>query len=80
MQNNISAILEILKFMYNNIMYAEINTKSDYCQVCGFSGEIQINKDGQKDKLFWICPQCGNTDVTKMNVARRTCGLTIGPR
>lgn len=72
MQNNIDAVLEIMKFIYNHIMYAELNTKSDYCQVCGWDGEIEIKEhDG---KLIWTCPQCGNTDQDKMNVARRTCG------
>jgi ribonucleoside-triphosphate reductase len=74
MQHNLEAVLDVIKYIYDNIMYAEINTKSDYCQVCGFDGEILINKDGQKDKLYWKCPQCGNTDTNKMNVARRTCG------
>ena len=73
MQSNIPAVLDIIKFIYDNIMYAELNTKSDYCQVCGYDGEIQIvkNEDG---KLIWRCPKCGCTDQTKMNVARRTCG------
>ena len=72
MQNNIPAVLEVMKFIYNNIIYAELNTKSDYCQVCGFDGEIEIvEHDG---KLIWRCPNCGNTDQDKMNVARRTCG------
>ena len=72
MQNNIEAVLEVIKFIYDNIMYAELNTKSDYCQICGFNGEIQIKEaDG---KLVWECPQCGNRDQDKMNVARRTCG------
>ena len=72
MQNNLDAVLEIMKFIYNHIMYAELNTKSDYCQVCGWDGEIEIKEhDG---KLIWTCPQCGNTDQDKMNVARRTCG------
>ena len=72
MQNNIPAVLEVMKFIYDNIMYAELNTKSDYCQVCGFDGEIEIvEHDG---KLIWRCPNCGNTDQDKMNVARRTCG------
>ena len=73
MQDNIEAVLQVIKFIYDNIMYAELNTKSDYCQVCGFDGEIQIveDKDG---KLIWECPNCGNRDQTKMNVARRTCG------
>ena len=67
-----SANLEVINFIYNNIMYAELNTKSDYCQVCGYDGEIKIiDKDG---KLDWQCPNCGNTDHSKMNVARRTCG------
>lgn len=73
MQNNIPAILSVINFIYNNIMYAEINTKSDYCQVCGWNGEIVIEKD-ENGKLFWKCPNCGNTDQKKMNVARRTCG------
>ena len=73
MQNNIDAVLEVMKFIYNHIMYAELNTKSDYCQVCGFDGEIEIKEDPD-GKLVWICPQCGNTDQSKMNVARRTCG------
>jgi anaerobic ribonucleoside-triphosphate reductase len=72
MQNNIPAVLAIIRYIYDNIMYAELNTKSDYCQVCGFSGEIQIVEDG--GKLVWECPQCGNRDQRKMNVARRTCG------
>lgn len=73
MQNNIKAVLEVMKFIYDNIMYAELNTKSDYCQVCGFDGEIVIEETEDK-KLIWKCPNCGNTDQTKMNVARRTCG------
>jgi len=72
MQDNIPAVLEVMKFIYDHIIYAELNTKSDYCQVCGWDGEIQIvEEDG---KLIWKCPQCGNTDQDKMNVARRTCG------
>ncbi len=72
MQNNLEAVLQVMKFIYENIMYAELNTKSDYCQVCGWDGEIQIaDVDG---KLVWKCPKCGNTDQSKMNVARRTCG------
>ena len=72
MQNNIPAVLEVMKFIYDHIIYAELNTKSDYCQVCGWDGEIQIvEEDG---KLIWKCPRCGNTDQDKMNVARRTCG------
>lgn len=73
MQNNIKAVLAIMKFIYDNIMYAELNTKSDYCQVCGFDGEIEIVKD-ESGKLVWRCPKCGNTDESKLNVARRTCG------
>lgn len=75
MQNNIPAILEIIKFIYHNIMYAELNTKSDYCQKCGYDGEIKIVDD--ENELVWECPNCGNRDKTKMNVARRTCGLKI---
>ena len=72
MQTNIPAVLEVMKFIYDHIIYAELNTKSDYCQVCGWDGEIQIvEEDG---KLIWKCPRCGNTDQDKMNVARRTCG------
>ncbi len=72
MQDNLPAVLEVMKFIYDNIIYAELNTKSDYCQVCGWDGEIQVvDEDG---KLVWKCPQCGNTDQDKMNVARRTCG------
>ena len=74
-QNNIPAVLEVIKFIYNNIMYAEINTKSDYCQVCGYDGEIQIVTDEDTGKLVWECPNCGNRDENKLNVARRTCGL-----
>ncbi|MGN1359598.1 MAG: anaerobic ribonucleoside-triphosphate reductase [Kiritimatiellia bacterium] len=73
MQNNIPAVLSIMQFIYDNIMYAELNTKSDYCQVCGFDGEMEIVKD-PAGKLLWRCPKCGNTDETKLNVARRTCG------
>ena len=72
MQQNIDAVLELMKFIYDNIMYAELNTKSDYCQCCGYDGEITIAEDD--GKLVWTCPQCGNTDQSKMNVARRTCG------
>ena len=72
MQQNIDAVLELMQFIYDNIIYAELNTKSDYCQCCGFDGEIQIKEDD--GKLVWVCPQCGNTDQAKMNVARRTCG------
>ena len=73
MQQNIDAVLEVMNFIYEHIMYAELNTKSDYCQVCGFDGEIEIKEDAD-GKLVWTCPQCGNTDQSKMNVARRTCG------
>ena len=73
MQQNIDAVLEVMQFIYDNIMYAELNTKSDYCQVCGYDGEISIRED-EDGKLVWVCPQCGNTDQSKMNVARRTCG------
>ena len=69
LQNNIPAVLEVIKFIYNNIMYAELNTKSDYCQACGYDGEILID-----DNMEWYCPNCGNRDHNKMNVARRTCG------
>ncbi len=72
MQNNLEAVLSVMKFIYDNIMYAELNTKSDYCHICGFDGEIAIEEDG--GKLVWKCPNCGNTDQDKMNVARRTCG------
>lgn len=76
MQDNIPAVLSVMQYMYDNILYAELNTKSDYCQVCGYNGEIVIEEDENK-KLIWKCPKCGNTDQNKMNVARRTCGLTI---
>ncbi len=72
MQQNIPAVLQVMKFIYDNIMYAELNTKSDYCQCCGWDGEIVIEE--QDGKLIWKCPKCGNTDQSKMNVARRTCG------
>ncbi len=72
MQQNIDAVLEVMQFIYDNIIYAELNTKSDYCQECGFDGEIQIQEDD--GKLVWVCPNCGNKDQSKMNVARRTCG------
>lgn len=72
--NNIEAVLEVIKFIYDHIMYAELNTKSDYCQVCGFDGEIQIIEDKKTGKLVWECPNCGNRDEKKLNVARRTCG------
>ncbi len=72
MQHNLEAVLQLMQFIYENIMYAELNTKSDYCQVCGYDGEIEIKDDD--GKLVWECPQCGNRDQNKMNVARRTCG------
>ena len=72
MQDNIPAVLQVMKFIYENIMYAELNTKSDYCQVCGYDGEIQIGEE--EGKLLWECPNCHNRDQAKMNVARRTCG------
>ena len=72
MQSNLEAVLQVMKFIYDNIIYAELNTKSDYCQVCGWDGEIQIEEE--HGKLVWKCPKCGNTDQDKMNVARRTCG------
>ena len=72
MQDNLKAVIRVMQYIYDNIMYAELNTKSDYCQVCGWDGEIEVvEEDG---KLIWKCPQCGNTDQDKMNVARRTCG------
>ena len=73
MQNNIPAVLSVMQFIYDNIMYAELNTKSDYCEVCGYDGEIEIKED-EHGKLIWRCPNCGNTDQSKMSVARRTCG------
>ena len=73
MQNNIPAVLEVIKFIYDHIMYAELNTKSDYCMKCGYDGEIEIHED-KDGKLIWQCPNCGNTDQTQMNGARRTCG------
>ena len=75
MQGNIPAVLSVIQFIYDNIMYAELNTKSDYCQECGYDGEILIDEN-----MEWYCPNCGNRDQNKMNVARRTCGLTISPR
>ncbi len=73
MQDNLDAVISVMQFIYDNIMYAELNTKSDYCQVCGYDGEIQIVND-EEGKLIWECPNCKNTDQNKMNVARRTCG------
>ena len=77
--NNIPAVISVMQYIYDNIMYAELNTKSDYCQVCGWDGEIQI-KENEDGKLIWTCPNCGNTDKSKMNIARRTCGLNVSPR
>ena len=74
MQHNIPAVLSVMRFIYDNIMYAELNTKSDYCQCCGYDGEIKIVEDETTHKLVWECPNCGNRDQNKMNVARRTCG------
>ena len=73
MQNNIEAVLAVMQHIYDHIMYAELNTKSDYCQNCGYDGEIHIIED-KHGKLIWECPKCGNRDQNKMNVARRTCG------
>ncbi|MBQ5387105.1 MAG: anaerobic ribonucleoside-triphosphate reductase, partial [Lachnospiraceae bacterium] len=73
MQHNIPAVISVMKFIYDNIMYAELNTKSDYCEVCGYDGEIKIVED-KSGKLVWECPNCGNRDQDKMSVARRTCG------
>ena len=75
MQDNLEAVISVLQFIYDNIMYAELNTKSDYCQVCGYDGEIKIVEDETTHRLVWECPNCGNRDQNKMNVARRTCGL-----
>ncbi len=74
MQNNIDAVLSVMQYIYENIMYAELNTKSDYCQVCGYDGEIKIVEEEGSGKLIWECPNCGNRDQDKMSVARRTCG------
>ena len=73
MQNNIPAVLAVMQHIYENIMYAELNAKSDYCDCCSFDGEIQIVEDKER-KLVWECPNCGNQDQDKMHVARRTCG------
>ena len=73
MQDNITAVLQVIRYIYDNIMYAELNTKSDYCECCGYTGEIQIKEDGN-GKLIWECPNCGNRDQDKLCVARRTCG------
>ena len=72
MQDNLKAVIRVMQYIYENIMYAELNTKSDYCQVCGYDGEIKIVEDD--GKLVWECPNCGNRDQEKLNVARRTCG------
>ena len=72
MQDNIEAVLQVMKFIYDNILYAELNTKSDYCAACNYDGEIEVTEED--GKLIWRCPACGNLDQTKMNVARRTCG------
>lgn len=72
MQQNISAVISLMTYIYNNIMYAELNTKSDYCECCGYDGEIKIVEDN--GKLVWECPNCKNRDQSKMSVARRTCG------
>jgi len=74
MQSNIDAVISIMQYIYENIMYAELNTKSDYCNVCGYDGEIQIREDEKSKKLIWECPNCGNRNQDKMSVARRTCG------
>ena len=74
MKDNIEAVLQVLKYIYETTIYAELNIKSDYCQCCGFDGQIEIVKD-DKGEFIWKCPNCGNTDQNKMNVARRTCGL-----
>lgn len=74
LQSNIPAVLSVIKFIYDNIMYAELNTKSDYCQVCGYEGEIVVKENTETGKLYWQCPNCENTEQSKMNVARRTCG------
>jgi ribonucleoside-triphosphate reductase len=73
MQNNIPAVLSVIKYIYENIMYAELNTKSDYCQECGYDGEIQI-VENESGKLIWECPHCHNRNQDKINVTRRTCG------
>lgn len=73
LQNNLDAVLEVIKYIYDNIMYAELNTKSDYCQICGYDGEILLKED-ENGKHFYQCPNCGNTKEDKMNIARRVCG------
>ncbi len=74
MQNNLDAVLSVMQYIYDNIMYAELNTKSDYCQECGYDGEIKIVEEEGSGKLIWECPHCGNRDQNKMSVASRTCG------
>ena len=78
LQNNTEAVLSVMQFIYDNIMYAELNTKSDYCQVCGYGGEIDVIEN-ENGKLIWKCPNCGNTDESKLNICRRTCGLSVSP-
>ena len=78
LQNNAEAVLSVMQFIYNNIMYAELNTKSDYCQACGYDGEIEVIEN-ENGKLIWKCPNCGNTDESKLNICRRTCGLSVSP-
>jgi ribonucleoside-triphosphate reductase len=73
LENNLEAVISVIQYIYDNIMYAELNTKSDYCQECGWDREIEIVED-ESGKLIWKCPNCGNTDQDKMNIARRTCG------
>ena len=76
LQDNIPAVLSVMQFIYENIMYAELNTKSDYCEVCGYDGEIQIHED-EHGKLIWVCPNCGNTDQTKEERRRSRTGCCI---
>ena len=73
MQDNIDAVISVLQYIYENIMYAELNTKSDFCMECGYSAEILI-KENEDGKLYWECPNCGNRDTSKLSVSRRTCG------
>ena len=73
MQDNIDAVISVMQYIYENIMYAELNTKSDYCMECGYDGEIKIETN-DSGKLYWKCPKCGNSDENKLSVARRTCG------
>ena len=76
LEDNLEAVMAVIKHIYDHIMYAELNTKSDYCQVCGWDREIEI-KEKEDGTLYWQCPNCGNTDQNKMNVVRRTCGLNL---